>query len=70
MTKSKTRSLDEDRKILQTKVQERRTHDQSSQGDRTIRSLRKRLKRIQRKVRGVKAREAKAAAAKTPAAES
>ncbi|WP_447969591.1 hypothetical protein [Nitrospira sp. M1] len=70
MAKTKTRSLDEDKKMLQEKVQGQRANNQNPQGDRTVRSLRKRLKRIQRKIRGVKVREAKAAATKTPAAES
>jgi len=70
MTKSKTRSLDEDRQTLQTKIQEHKTNNQDTQGNRTVRSLRKRLKRIQRKVRSTNAREAKAAVKKAPAAES
>ncbi|GJL66924.1 MAG: hypothetical protein NPIRA05_18950 [Nitrospirales bacterium] len=70
MTKSKTRSLDEDKQALQTKIQEHKSSTQDAQGNRTVRSLRKRLKRIQRKVRSTKAREAKAAAKNAPVAES
>jgi len=69
MTKSKTRTLDEDKQSLQTKIQEQKTKNQDSQGNPTVRSLRKRLKRIQRKVRCTKAREAKTAAKKPAAAE-
>ncbi len=66
MANSKARSLDEDKQILQKKVQEKRTESGNPEGDRRIRALRKRLKRIQRKVHSTKVREAKANAKKNP----
>ena len=66
MAKSKARSLDEDKQILQKKVQEKVAASEKSDGDRSIRSLRKRIKRIQRKVRSAKVRETKANAKKNP----
>ena len=60
MSKSKVRSLDEDKQILRKKIQEKKSESENPQDGQTVRALRKRLKRIQRKVRGVKAREAKA----------
>ena len=53
----KSRSLDEDKQILQKKVQERRSASENPEGDEAIRRLHKRLKRAQRKLRTLKKRE-------------
>ena len=60
MSKSKARSLDEDKQILRKKIHEKKSESENPQDCHTVRALRKRLKRIQRKVRCVNAREAKA----------
>lgn len=54
---AKSRSLDEDKQILQKKVQERRTASENPEGDDGIRALHKRLKRVQRKLSSLKKRE-------------
>jgi hypothetical protein len=54
---AKSRSLDEDKQILQKKVQERGTASENPEGDEAIRSLHKRLKRVQRKLSILKKRE-------------
>ena len=62
---AKSRSLDEDKQILQKKVQERAAASENPERDVAIRSLHKRLKRAQRKLRGLKTREQQATSAKT-----
>ncbi len=60
MSKSKARSLDEDKQILRKKIHEKKSESENPKNCHTVRALRKQLKRIQRKVRCVNAREAKA----------
>ena len=57
---AKSRSLDEDKQILQKKVQERTTASENPEGDEAVRSLHKRLKRAQRTLRILKTREQQA----------
>jgi hypothetical protein len=54
---AKSRSLDEDKQILQKKVLERRTASENPEGDDSLRALNKRLKRVQRKLIILKKRE-------------
>ena len=64
---AKSRSLDEDKQILQKKVQERRAASENPEGDDAIRSLHKRLKRAQRKLGSLKKREQQAISKKAKA---
>lgn len=64
---AKSRSLDEDKQILQKKVQERRTASENPEGDDGIRSLHKRLKRVQRKLSSLKKRAQQATSKKAKA---
>jgi predicted nucleotide-binding protein (sugar kinase/HSP70/actin superfamily) len=57
---AKTRGLEEDKKILKKKVQERQSKSENPEGDEAIRSLRKRLKRVQRKFRSFAVKNQKA----------
>jgi hypothetical protein len=54
---AKRRSLQEDAKVLKSKVKQTLTNSDNPEGDSSIRSLRKRLKRVQRKMRIAKRRE-------------
>ena len=56
---AKSRSLEEDKQILDKKVKENLANDKS-EVDSPLRSLRKRLKRVQRKMRILKTREKQA----------
>ena len=56
----KSRSLEEDKQILQKKVKEGLSKNDNSKGDSSLRSLRKRLRRAQRRMRSLKAREQRA----------
>lgn len=61
---AKSRSLVEDKEVLQKKVHEQRAKSENPEGDEAIRSLRKRLKRVQRKLRGLRLQEQQAASKK------
>ncbi len=65
---AKKRTQEEDKAILEKKVQERRAGSENPEGDPDARKLRKRLKRVQRKISLRASRIAKAAGNKAKAA--
>ncbi len=65
---AKKRTQEEDKAILEKKVQERRAGSENPEGDPDARKLRKRLKRVQRKICLRASRIAKAAGNKAKAA--
>ena len=65
---AKKRTQEEDKAILEKKVQERRANSENPEGDPNARKLRKRLKRVQRKIRLRASRIAAAAGNKAKAA--
>ena len=65
---AKKRTQEEDKAVLEKKVQERRAGSENPEGDQGARKLRKRLKRVQRKIRLRTSRITKAAGNKANAA--
>ena len=62
------RTREDDKAVLEKKVEERRANSENPEGDKDARQLRKRLKRVQRKICCRTARIAKAAGKKAKAA--